>query len=277
MRRAAALAALHLAAAVLLGPLQATADAGCGGGSSGGGSSGSGGGSGGGGSGGGGSSDAACADLSDVVGFRNCRRFGSGWAASPVRLHIGPEVRWMSIPWLGEDLVAGHEDFNIPYRLENLGADGGGAPFGGFVLGLTGVIDGRFYMGGEVSIHMAGPGAPVQLGDLEVRRTLAGMVGAAITGGLSFRFGPLVVRGELALGGRLGALSYTTTHGTCVNTESLLLAVPVLEPRLRMDLFMSRFVSVGLALGANVASPGEMGASLNINFHGGSYDWLASE
>jgi hypothetical protein len=252
-----------LALASLAAPTLAHASSCGGGGGSSGGSS-SGGGSSGGGS-DGSSTVASCSDTTDVVGYRQCTKYGA-WSAStrwPLLIfELGLGVQTFDNPLREGSGSVEHEGEHFTYRVSG-GGDRGNDPAAavavvttarlgvGTALGLYTAVE--LELGGlardQTRVEMTSTG---RLGAPTIEQTSAIAMGALGVVGFQKGTSRLLLGAEVLGGVRAVSYSYYSQYLACQQTSSILVGRGVVEARARASYFVTPMLSVGAQLGTSL-------------------------
>jgi hypothetical protein len=235
------------------------ADAGCRGGGGGGGSGGSGGGRGG----GGGHGTEACADSSDVVGFRHCRGYGA-WGTNPRVPHLtiegGVIVRRFGSLLDHQTGTVAHGDEAFSYRVIDVGRTQRLDTAVLSTLRLDLDLGHALYVAAEADLGGLAQAAPAPtemlssgtLGTPELQQErgfvfdtagVIGIHGATHAGGLGV---------ELAGGVRAVSYSFHSRYVSCEQSTTITAVAPIGEARVRGELWLSPWLTAGVALGTSV-------------------------
>lgn len=264
----------------------------CGGGSDGGSSSGS--------SGGGGSNDSSsssgssgysgsvvesappCVDPSDIHGYRTCTGYGS-WRARRVSFAVELALTSTVLDLSGIEAVGdiSHDD-GTSYRYRVVSEDLGGDEAAAGGLSVRALFYGRHIYGGQETGFAVVSADGADRMDFAERTVLAPRVTSAITsaavlGVRSFAGDaigipmPITLGGELAGGVRMISVNAESTHGACIVNDSTVHIAPVLEARLRAELWLSPRVAFGVWGGTELVS-GAPSAGLVLSSHVRAFD-----
>lgn len=262
----------------------------CGGGSDGGGSSS--GSSGGGDSGGYYSSDdsstavPACVDASDVHGYRTCSDYGAGWGQMAGLPAVSFELAtWAAQVDLADVEVGGHisHSYGADYQYRVVGDDLGNEAL---AMGIKGRILGHgkrlgggtnLYGGVESGIAaLGGAGSTVQTREmadgtamLTPRATMTFVAGGVL--GVEHGSGRLTLGGELMGGLRGVTVSAESQRGACITTETATALAGVVEGRVRADVWLTPWVTLGAYAGRDLFS-GTTSGGVGIGGHLRAFD-----
>jgi hypothetical protein len=248
---------IHLAAGVALALLARphATHAGCPGGGSGGGGGGHGGGSGG--------PRVACEDKSEVVGYRHCTPFGA-WATNLAIPHIvvegGVIVRQFESLLGSQAGSVTHGTESFAYRvltpprtrlldtavLSTLRA-GVGLPYGLYAAAEADL--GGLTRPAHVATEMLSTGS---LGSPDLAQERGFVVDSALAVGVHGQVhgGGLAV--ELAGGVRAASYSFESSYHGCLQPTSVTAVAPIVEARVRGELWVSPWLTAGLTAGTSV-------------------------
>jgi hypothetical protein len=236
-------------------------------------------------SGGGGTSaadDAAPCDPSlDVAALGACRAFGD-WAVLPNSPHLlidlGTVFRHMpsTLSLRGGTLHRSGERF--PYRMRLSGARTGDSAVD-FVLRIGGEVRPGVYVGAEGEVGGVAAFAPV---DVAVDAGASGVPqfaqrhgfvdGAAGYVGVRERAGRAVVSLELAVGARGIVHAFRVRYAGVTGEQDLDDVMLVVEPRVRVDAWLSPYVTGGVEVGANAVELGDWSGGVFIGLHTRAFD-----
>lgn len=250
-----------LALASLAAPTLARASS-CGGG---GGGSSSGGSSGGGGSSDSSSTVAACTDTTDVVGYRECTKYGA-WSAStrwPLFIfELGVGVQTFDNPLREGGGSVEHEGESFTYRVSG-GGDRGNDPAAATAVVTTARlgVGTAFGLYGGVELELGGltntPGkvemtSTGKLGAPSIESTGAIAMGALGVVGFQRGTSRLLLGAEVLGGVRAVSYSYQSQYLACVQSTSIVVGRAVVEARARASYFVTPMLSVGAQLGSSL-------------------------
>lgn len=223
---------------------------------------------------GGSDSTPSCVDSTDVHGYRECTRFGR-WAASPRTLIFEAGLTTREFSNL-VDVHTGsvtHEDESFNYRL--VGPSESGAT-------RDRALVSTLRIGGHLSRHLYAA-ADLELGGLvtrapsSVEMTSSGQRGSPrIASGAAVManvLGVLGARGQIGAGvlgaevaGGFQSVTYTfeSQYGACIQNEAITVGAPVLEARVRAQLWLSPFVTAGAHVGSSMIDRGAWSAGVHL-------------
>lgn len=248
-----------------------------GGGNSSGGNSGS--------SGGGGDSGAtyvaapACEDSSDVVGYRRCTSYGAGWAIPEHLPALALELSsWTARVDLADVDVGGsvHHSFGDDYNYRVVGADlGGSALANGLKLRVVGHHRG-LYLGVEGAVAHLGADrrtTPMATSDGLTQMTSSAdtlVMGGAVVG-IARGYGRVALGAELMGGARGVVVEAQSARGACETTATSVAGHAVLEGRVRADVWLTPWITVGGYAGKGLVD-GQASAGLSLGGHLRAFD-----
>ena len=278
-----------VATGMVVSPLVAQAGQSCG---SGGGSDGGGVGGNSGGGGGGSTSDSSdsngggvaaseppCIDDTDVVGYRQCTKYGAGWAlhsrAPRIFLEVGSNVRnfdgGMSSARTGT-VWHGAEQFMVRMSTPEGSAGRAAAVTSTFRVGAA--IGKSMYAGieGELGGMTSSPATAEMsnagvfgMPDVDAQTPMV-FGGAAIVGGrVSSGRASLAIEG--AGGVRDVRYRYSSSYHNCEDMTIVDVVQPVLEARARAELWVNPWLTLGAQAGANVATRGDWMTGVFLGVH----------
>ena len=225
-----------------------------------------------------GSAASGCNDATDIVGYRQCYRFGV-WAMKswipPLIFELGTTVR-RAPSALGEahgEVTHQGETF----RFRAIGSPAGEASARETTVLSTlrvgfGLARG-LYLAGELELGgVAQPAARVEITPTDaplaptIQPTSSLTVGGLAVAGFHGALGGGTVGVELAGGVRSISYAYESHLLASTAHASLSATSPVLEPRVRAQGWLSPFVSVGAFAGASVLERGAWMAGVQLGF-----------
>jgi hypothetical protein len=269
MKAASAAALAALAALIASAPRVARADS-CRG--SGGSSSSSSGGS------GESSSGESCDEVSDVVGQQRCSRFGESWsqrARMPaMAIEAGLFTRQLEAGFsVGGTMV--HETESFAYQVATVRDR---ATAAGAALRVSLALPAPLYVGADLELGglLSDGGADVDMGGvaaagpiMAAHRTL--YMGAGGVAGVRGQLGRAGLAAEVVAGVRDVALSVESQHGDCLASETHHRTAAFAEPRVRIDVWLTPWVTVAGFAGSDLDGDSKVvGASLA--FHLRAFD-----
>jgi len=222
------------------------------------------------------SSTPVCRDTTDVVGYRECTRFGT-WGSNlkipALIVQLGTAVR--SAPSLAPSDTGSfqHEDESFAYRTI-------APPDAEIERQLVMTLRMGVGIGRSIYTAIDLEAGPIVSGPTATAISSSGTYGTpTVTQSRGFAFNAAAVVGVAhRIGnGRLGveaaggvrAASYTieSTYFHCETSTMVSGAAPLLEARTSYELWLSPFVSAGAMLGASVIDRGAWMGGINIGFH----------
>lgn len=229
------------------------------------------------------SSTPACVDDTDIVGYRQCTKYGK-WGSN------------LRIPQMIIELGTGVRSFSSPLGTRNGTMTHEGTPFAYRVVSPTGpessndvamTMNMRFGFGSRIGLYVA---ADLELGKLV---STAGahpeMIGSGTFGSPSITqsnafmvsgLGVLGLRGgsgkrsygiEAAGGARVVGYEYESRYLACQTEETLTATQSVLELRARASTWLTPFVSAGAMVGASVIDKGDWMGGIYLGVHTHAY------
>lgn len=238
-------------------------------------------GDGGGSAGGGGAGDdsstaSGCAEVSDVVGHQLCGRFGEGWSE---RTHLptlavegGFFTRQLDAGFAGAGVMQ-HDTGSFAYRVAT---EGDRATAAGAALRLALALPAPLYVGADLELGglVSDAGADVEMigaagPSMSAHRTL--YLGAGGVAGLRGQLGRAGLAAEMVAGVRDVSLSVESQHGACITSETHHLTAAFVEPRVRVDVWLTPWITIAGFAGSDLDGDSKMvGASLA--FHLRAFD-----
>jgi hypothetical protein len=214
-----------------------------------------------------------CTEVSDIVGYEHCERFGSEWSADRL-----PRVTLSAFVYRDLFDPSGHT-FNATACKNCQGYPFAGRAFGGELLEslgagyeVDGYLVGPLYLGGRMGFGFGRNAVPaVTTPDLAVSASSSswtysdlfeGLIGARIP------LGRLSLQLELAGGGRVASVSIDTSRGSMSATG----AGWVLAPHTSVEAWVTPNVAVGVFAESNLLDARESAIGLSIGYHVRSFD-----
>ncbi len=221
----------------------------------------------------------ACYDSSDVVGYRRCSSYGSRWA---IPEHL-PALALELTSWTARidlaDVEAGgtvHHSFGDDYNYRVVGSDlGGSALANGLKLRLVGHHRG-LYLGVEGAVAHLGADrrtTPMATSDGITAMTSSAdtlVMGGAVLG-IDRGYGRVSLGAELMGGARGVVVEAESVRGACETTETSVVGHAVAEGRVRADVWLMQWVTVGAYAGKDVLD-GQASAGLSPGGHLRAFD-----
>lgn len=240
-------------------------------------------GSGGGGSSGGGSpgessSGDSCAEVSDVVGHQQCARFGDAWSRRARHPALSAEVGLFSRVLDSGFSASGTMEHDTATVAYSAAPDTDRSTAAGASLRLALALPAHIYVGADLEIGglVSGTGAEVQMDPaseaaaaMSASRRL--YVGAGGVAGVRGRLGPTALSAELVAGVRDVSMSVDSQLGACVLSETHHRVAAFAEPRVRVDLWITPWVSIAAFAGSDVTGNSRMLGG-NVAFHLRAFD-----
>jgi hypothetical protein len=259
-----------IAIALVVGARAQVASAGhCGGGGGGGGHASGG---------GGGGPVASCSDSSDIVGYRQCTKFGA-WSNTlllpEIFVELGVEAQRFTSQLGDSDGSLAHGGEQFSYRIIAPPRDAG-ADTAVITKLRIGVGLGRtLYMGGELGV-----GGLVAVAPADAEMTSAGVFGrpdlaqrrgvaADLLGFVGARgsVGNAVLSVELAGGGRSVAYRFESTYHDCDQSTFVTTFAGVAEARARAEHWLGPRFAAGAVLGTSLVDRASWSAGVFLGFH----------
>jgi hypothetical protein len=216
-----------------------------------------------------------CRDSTDVTGLEQCTRFGSEWNSSwpALRLEIGPSFRRLSLDGLNVGGTTYHDGNPHRFTLDANDLEDPTVLTGGLNFRFTVPIASNFLLGAEFDFSGGGDlDGAVSLGDRQLTVGDVLSVGGGLVLGVTIPVGPVRFRGEVLAGGQ-GVTVTTTSHlGDCVSEDTTTITRWVVEPRVGLELFVTRWLSIDVWGGADVINTGTFSGGLRLNLHTRAYD-----
>ncbi len=238
---------------------------------------GDGGGSGGGGFGDDSSSGSGCAEVSDVVGRQLCGRFGEGWSERTHLPALAVEAGFFTHQLDAGFAAAGvmeHDTGSFAYRVAT---ESDRATAAGAALRLALALPAPLYVGADLELGglVSDTGADVEMTgggagpSMAAHRTL--YVGAGGVAGVRGQLGRAGLAAEVVAGVRDVSLSVESQHGACITSETHHLTAAFVEPRVRVDVWLTPWITIAGFAGSELDGDSKMvGASLA--FHLRAFD-----
>jgi len=222
----------------------------------------------------GGSSDssdgtASCTDVTDVVGYRQCTKFGAWGVKSHVPLlifELGLSVQSFADP-VNSGGTLSHDGEQFAYRVTSGGPSETDhhrttAVVSNLRVGV-GITHG-LYIAGELEIgglasdpsrsEMVSTG---KSGSPELTQTSTIAFGGMGVLGFQHSIRQVLLAAELVGGGRAITYNYKSKYRSCEQDVSVITGRPVLEARARASMWVSPMVSVGVQAGSSLIGTGE--------------------
>ena len=214
-----------------------------------------------------------CTEVSDIVGYEKCHRFGDGWAVErSVPLALALQLPYVTFDPSGYDFDAnrGKKDPTLTFPGSSLGAPitamGFGARIEGFYLGplYTGVSFGMGF-GHEHFAPVTVGGSTLSPSDELVNTTI--VWGGALLG-VRVPLGWVSLRLEALFGGTSLSISQHSSLGDFTSTAGH----GLIEPHVFFDVWTTPNMTLGAYAGANVFDTKERTAGLVLEWHGRAFD-----
>jgi hypothetical protein len=233
---------------------------------------------------------AGCAEVSDVVGYSQCRDFGDGWSA-PARLpaisiELGTFARRLGPRLAGATGTMSHDLGGYSYRVIDPVDSGPTAVAMGTELRLTMATPPGVYFGVETEIggmvrdaqfgvEMSSPPPTTADGrrptvTTEQRLYVSG--GGVV--GVHHRFGRTMLGAELGGGVRTVQVAVRSQLGACDITDFHYASEGYVEPRVRLDYWANPWFTLGMFAGGDLRHHGAMiGAQLTVHLRAFDHSW----
>jgi len=222
------------------------------------------------------SSTPSCHDTTDVVGYRECTRFGT-WAGNsrlPTFIfELGTTMR--VAPSLATNLSGDISHATESFAYRTIAAPEAESEHQVVTTLRMGGVIGR---GIFVAVDLEG--GPIVRGQARTEMTGTGVFGSpTLTQNTGVAFNAAAVAGirqtvgrgrlgvEVAGGVRAAQYSFTSSYHNCETTSLTASAAPLLEARAGYDHWLHPFISVGGTLGASVIDRGSYMGTVHIGFH----------
>jgi hypothetical protein len=218
----------------------------------------------------------SCDDSSVIHGRAGCKQFGYYNASWRPRLQLAFGTSWHQISMASLDASAtADHDQQIRYRV--VGQELGRSALARaqtFDMRVSSAIGRHAYLGiqGSVGAVAAVDARPFDRGELTITPGTGfyGSVGALF--GAGFTSSRWALRGEVEVGRRLVSLGVETRHGTCVDSSFIGESLWHVRPRVRAEMWLGPYVSLGAAVSSNTLRKGEVSAGAYMSFHLRGYD-----
>ena len=226
-----------------------------------------------------------CAEVSDIVGRQKCSRYGSTWSTEEsFPIAVGLNASYLSFATEGRTfkggIKVGSKVTPLQYDGSALGKSGLGS--GGIGVRITVFPHPVVYLGLEYGITL-GRNQPMSFSadgaTYQATSKLVDTTGLSAGGlvGLRLPLGPVSVRGELFVGGYGVNLYQSVVTGALSNASVAMAAgVPVVEPRVAVDLWTTPWLTLSGSYGRNVLDRGSQLGALSLTFHGRGFDGESS-
>ncbi len=221
-----------------------------------------------------------CSEVSDIVGYSKCRRYGDGWASErETGLIFETSISYAWLDPRGRTLKG---DFSknsasgYAYPGELVGHNMSGLPW---TLRLGYAIFPWFYAGAEGEIGAASNRLPgTSANGFAIFPSSTG-INSFIGGGggyvgLRLPLSYIAIRAETLFGARVIGVNQDTRSlgGSTEGSATTSLATGLVEPRFFADFWIQRDVTVSLYGGFNALDVGDRIGGLMFGFHDRSYD-----
>lgn len=228
------------------------------------------------------STSSGCSEDNDVVGYRQCTKFGA-WSTNPrvprIFVELGTNVRQFTSRLGSESGTVSHGTENFSYRMvmpESGAVDtamtsvirlGVALPHGlyaGVESELGGITAQR---SGTVEMQSSGtfgtPELDAQTGMYIGTVGLAGLRGSTRRGSFAL---------EAAGGMRTERYRFASTYHDCESTSAINVNQAVVEARARAELWVNPWLTAGAALGTSVLDRGDWLAGVYLGIHTRTFD-----
>jgi len=223
------------------------------------------------------SSTPACHDTTDVVGYRECTRFGT-WAQN---LKVPRMIVQLVTTMRATPSLAGDRSGTFAHGAESFAYRTVAAPEAGrdhqVVTGVrigVGLPHGMFVaVEGEGGSIVAPAGARPEMtssgtfGTPTISQGTGIAFNAAAVAGVQRRLGLGRVGVELAGGVRTAHYSFQSSYHLCETATNVSAAAPLVEARVSYERWLSPFISAGATVGASVVDRGSWMGGLQLGFH----------
>lgn len=231
-----------------------------------------------------------CSEVSDVVGYSQCRDFGDGWSA-PARLpaisiELGTFARRLGPRLAGATGTMSHDMGGYSYRVIDPVDTGPTAVAMGTEIRLTMATPPGVYFGIETEIggmvHDAHFGVEMSSPTpttIDGRRpTVTTEQRLYVSGGgvlgVHHRFGRTMIGAEVGGGVRTVQVRVRSQLGACDITDFHYATEGYVEPRVRLDYWANPWFTLGMYAGGDVRHHGAMiGAQLTVHLRAFDHSW----
>jgi hypothetical protein len=220
----------------------------------------------------------ACVDASDVHGYRSCTDYGR-WSLSSKLPAISFELQsWTAMVDLSDVDVSGsiQHDLGTAYSYRVVAEDVGGreALANGAKARILGHDRRGLYAGVETGFAALPRRAQSTMSidpttNLNARASMVYMGG--IVAGYEQHLGRVTLGGEVMGGGRGVAITAESHRGACDTTETSHVMRGIIEARVRADLWVTPWITVGAYAGRDVFSA-QTSAGLGVGGHLRAFD-----
>jgi hypothetical protein len=217
----------------------------------------------------------ACIDDTDVVGYKQCTKFGQRWGMHPrvprFSVEMGTNIRQFAGTSGTGSVWHGAENF--AFRMVTPTSSEGATAIASTLRMGVGLPHG-LYTGieGEFGALTTAPGN-FQMSDVgtfgtpEVTERSAMLFGGTAFLGTRISSGRLSLALEGAGGVRSVRYRATSTYHNCVDTATVTATQGVLEARARAELWLNPWFTLGAQAGANVVAKGDWMTGVFIGIH----------
>ncbi len=218
-----------------------------------------------------------CVEDNDVVGYRQCTKFGA-WSTNlrlpRLFIELGSNVRQFGsrLGSHGGTVSHGAESFSYRMVMPESGAIDTALTstmrFGfGMPHGLYAGVEAEL---GGITAQRAGTVAmetPGTFGRPDLDATTGMFIGALGIAGVRGTAGRATFAVEAAGGVRTARYRFASTYHNCETTSAISVSEGVVEARARAELWMSPWLTAGVSLGTSVVDRGDWLAGAYLGFH----------
>lgn len=219
-----------------------------------------------------------CSEVSAVVGYEECARFGSGWGlpswTPSLSLDLGIVAHRFTADRIDERGTVTH--FGVPYSYRVIGASDDDRAFTARALALrmTAEFHGWLYVGAEEEFGDLTE-APLlitqstQATDMRPTMASSGGLYMGLRGLVGIQAGVdrLTFAGEVATGGRMIVFDTRSQLMGDAQTDSVMQLRSVLEGRVRASYWLSPWIAVGTSFGTSLVERGDVAIGMHISAH----------
>lgn len=212
-----------------------------------------------------------CGDESRTVGRSTCRRYGDWALQSDTRVHINVHSEFRRVSGLGSSTP--RRDGVALVQVSG-GRNTESANVDGFALGFghraTVGFAQNLYLGLEITIGQIDYDPPPVDGQQQEGEGYY-YTGAAV-GGAGFYLGNLLLRAELAAGGRVIALASRARDAASSARNRSSFTRLVIEPRASAELWLSPWLTIGARAGTDLVNDQEVMFGLYLGIYSHAFD-----
>jgi hypothetical protein len=217
-----------------------------------------------------------CVEDNDVVGYRQCTKFGA-WSANlrmpRLFIELGTNVRQFGSRLGSHAGTVSHGTESFSYRMvmpESGGLDtavtsamrlGIGMPHGLYA-GAEAELGGISARGGTVEMQ-----APGVFGTPQLDASTGMYIGLLGIAGLRGSAGRATFGLEAAGGVRTERYRFASTYHNCETTSAIVVSEAVVEARARAELWLNPWITAGVSLGTSVVDRNDWLAGAYFGFH----------